>query len=281
MITFKIISFKSPEHEKAVSLREEILRKPLGLAFSTEELECEKDHIHIAGFQDEEIIATAVLVIEGKKAKMQRVAVKMAMQGQGIGSKMIVFCEEYGKKYGITSLYCYARESTVNFYLKNNYIPEGTYFNEDTIPHIKMSKIITFDLFKSTQEEQEALDYKLGDFNTAQVPQTQEHHTIPFSYCFKNDDGKVIAGINAELYLWHVLYIAILFIGKDHRHQNLGSFLLRKVEEEAKAMGSKLVHTDTYDFQAKDFYLKHGYDIFGVLDDCPEGHKRYYLKKKL
>jgi len=32
---------------------------------------------------------------------------------------------------------------------------------------------------------------------------------------------------------------------------------------------------------SKDFYLKHGYEIFGVLDNCPKGHKRYYLKKTL
>ncbi len=43
----------------------------------------------------------------------------------------------------------------------------------------------------------------------------------------------------------------------------------------------KLVHTDIYEFQAKDFHLKHGYEIFGVLDDCPPGHKRYYMKKVL
>ena len=42
-----------------------------------------------------------------------------------------------------------------------------------------------------------------------------------------------------------------------------------------------LIHLDTCDFQSKDFYLKQGYEIFGVLDNCPKGHKRYYLKKML
>ncbi len=40
-----------------------------------------------------------------------------------------------------------------------------------------------------------------------------------------------------------------------------------------------LIHLDTFDFQAKDFYLKHGYDIFGILDECPQKHKRYFMKK--
>jgi hypothetical protein len=67
----------------------------------------------------------------------------------------------------------------------------------------------------------------------------------------------------------------------DKKYKNLSSFLLNKVETEAKAMGARLAHLDTFDFQAKDFYLKHGYKIFGVLDDCPPGHKRFYLKKVL
>lgn len=45
--------------------------------------------------------------------------------------------------------------------------------------------------------------------------------------------------------------------------------------------GCNLVHLDTFDFQAKDFYLKHGYEVFGVLDDCPMEHKRYYMKKNI
>jgi hypothetical protein len=53
------------------------------------------------------------------------------------------------------------------------------------------------------------------------------------------------------------------------------------IEEEAKKKGCKLVHLDTYSFQAPEFYKKQGYDIFGILDGYPEGIKRYYLKKDL
>jgi len=56
---------------------------------------------------------------------------------------------------------------------------------------------------------------------------------------------------------------------------------LRHLEHEAKLSGVKLIHLDTFDFQGKDFYLKYGYEIFGILEDCPAHHKRYYLKKNL
>ena len=137
-----------------------------------------------------------------------------------------------------------------------------------------------YECAQSTKEEQEYLDNRLGDYNAEQVPTTQQPLVVPLNYCLK-DNGKIIAGINADMYMWNILYIAILFVEKDYRHHKLGSFLINKVESEAKALGAKLAHTDTFEFQAKEFYLKHGFEIFGILEDCPEGHKRYYLKKKL
>ena len=54
---------------------------------------------------------------------------------------------------------------------------------------------------------------------------------------------------------------------------------LKEIENIAIEKGCHLIHLDTFDFQAKDFYIKHGYEVFGVLDECPKKHKRYYLKK--
>ena len=61
--------------------------------------------------------------------------------------------------------------------------------------------------------------------------------------------------------------------------KKLGSLLLEEVENDAKSKGAKLIHLDTFDFQAKEFYEKQGYIVFGILENCPEKHYRYYLKK--
>ena len=42
-----------------------------------------------------------------------------------------------------------------------------------------------------------------------------------------------------------------------------------------------LIHLNTFYFHAQKFYKKQGYEVFGVLDDCPKGHKRYFMKKKI
>jgi GNAT superfamily N-acetyltransferase len=141
-------------------------------------------------------------------------------------------------------------------------------------------KKVIFDIYPATPEEAEFIDNKIVEFNNNKVPYTQKQTLILKNYVIK-DQGKIVAGINAVIYNWNILYIAILFVNESHRGKKLGSILLRKVENDAKTMGAALAHLDTFDFQAKDFYIKHGYEIFGVLEDCPPNHKRYYLKKTL
>ncbi len=137
---FRIIDHGSDEYKKSVTLREGVLRKPLGLFFTREELELEKDHIHIAGFLGQELCATAVLVPEQSKLKMQRVAIKSSFQNKGVGSALMAFCEAYAKKQGYKAIYCHARETAIPFYLKNKYFLEGEPFYEDGILHHKMKK---------------------------------------------------------------------------------------------------------------------------------------------
>ena len=138
--TFKEIRHRSAEWTDAVRLREKILREPLGSSFTDQELEEEKYHFQIAGFLDDAIIATAVLVPEGDEMKMQRVVVTENLRSLNIGSEMMTFCEKFASDKNFKVMYCHARDSAVNFYIKNGYTGIGDYFDEDGIPHLKMRK---------------------------------------------------------------------------------------------------------------------------------------------
>ncbi|WP_419418729.1 GNAT family N-acetyltransferase [Legionella sp. D16C41] len=124
------------------------------------------------------------------------------------------------------------------------------------------------------------VDQKLFEFNKSCTPATQKPEVIDINFTIKNGD-KTIAGICSEVYIWKILYISVFFVEESYRNQGLGTMLINKVEEKAKQLGVTLAHLDTFDFQARYFYLKHGYEVFGTLDDCPKGHKRYYMKKVL
>ena len=65
------------------------------------------------------------------------------------------------------------------------------------------------------------------------------------------------------------------------RGQGYGSALLRVAESLAREAGCVEVKLDTYEFQAKPFYEKHGYSVFGVLEGYPANTRTYYLRKAL
>ena len=139
---------------------------------------------------------------------------------------------------------------------------------------------MTREIIPATDEEVKLIDDKIDAFNKSIMSPDMEENIIRKNYVIK-DANQVIAGINTIIY-YQALYVDVLFVTSEHRGQDLGSELLNKVENEAKVIGATLAHLDTFDFQAKDFYIKHGYEVFGILEDSPKkGHKRYYLKKEL
>lgn len=125
------------------------------------------------------------------------------------------------------------------------------------------------------------IEDQLVDFNRKQLPftQTPEFYTINRSALDENDN--VLGGMIAIAYCWNILYVDILWVHEQSRGNGIGKLLLESVEAIAKEKGITMIHLDTFEFQAKDFYEKHGYQVFGVLEGYPNDIKRYYLKKDL
>ncbi len=133
----------------------------------------------------------------------------------------------------------------------------------------------------ATDGEAELIDRELVLFNKAKVPFTQKPSFESINRVLKNADGEIVGGIICAMYCWRCFYIDVLWVKDSCRNSGCGSLLLRDAEAIAREKECGLIHLDTFDFQAKDFYLKHGYEIFGELRDCPPGHTRYYMKKSL
>jgi len=135
-------------------------------------------------------------------------------------------------------------------------------------------------IFNATKEEVKYIDEGIITYNQTQLPFTQEPTFIPLNRCIK-EDGKVVAGILATIACWGILSIDVLWVKEEYRGKGYGSQLMKAVEEEAKGKGAKLSRVETFEFQAKGFYEKLGYEVFGVLENCPEGYKDYSLAKRL
>ena len=136
-----------------------------------------------------------------------------------------------------------------------------------------------YELSPATSEEAEMLNDKINAFVAQQVSFHGDTEILK-DYVIK-ESGLIIAGIRTCFYLGECLAINVLFVDENYRNKGLGALLLNQVEADAGSMGAKLIHLDTFNHQAKDFYVKHGYEIFGVLENCPTGQKRYFMKKNI
>lgn len=144
-----------------------------------------------------------------------------------------------------------------------------------------MEKQITFK--KGTKRDLSKLKQQIQTFNLSQVPSFQGKEPWQcFTYVLKGPRSKFLGGICGYVYMAHSLAVDILWIDPQYRGQGYGAQLLQTLEEMAIVNGARLAHVDTFDFQALGFYQKYGFEVFGVLEDCPKpGNKRYYLKKRL
>ena len=92
--------------------------------------------------------------------------------------------------------------------------------------------------------------------------------------------GEMIGGLWARS-LWGSLYIDIMFVPEALRGKGLGTSLLRQAEQEAIRRGCRDMWMDTYAFQARTFYEKLGFVVFGTLDGPTPVFPRFFLKKTL
>jgi GNAT superfamily N-acetyltransferase len=80
---------------------------------------------------------------------------------------------------------------------------------------------------------------------------------------------------------WNWLYVAKLWVDDRARGRGIGTQLLMAAEELARSRGCTDVSLDTFEYQARPFYEKLGYELFGTLDGYPPGYRQFYLRKRL
>lgn len=141
VMALKIIEHGSPEYGQMVKLRDDILRKPLGLTFAPDELEHEKENILIGAFDDDDILGCCMLVEENPATvRLRQMAVLNDLQGKGIGRALMTFAENIARDRGYKILSMHARKNATGFYEKMGYKVASDEFTEVTIPHFVMEK---------------------------------------------------------------------------------------------------------------------------------------------
>lgn len=118
---------------------------------------------------------------------------------------------------------------------------------------------------------------QLVEYNNSQ---TQKDVYDPLAIWVRDVQNTIVAGLVGKTH-WGWLYISHLWVAENLRGQGYGRKLLLKAEEVAKQRNCGHAYLDTFSFQALGFYESLGYQAFGVLEDFPPGHQRYFLRKEL
>lgn len=101
----------------------------------------------------------------------------------------------------------------------------------------------------------------------------------PVAVLLTDEGGDQVGGLWGKCaYDW--LCVELLAVPQEHRGGNYGRTLMDQAEGIARANGCIGIWLDTYEFQARGFYEKLGFEVFGTLDDHPIGQKRFFLRKR-
>ena len=101
-----------------------------------------------------------------------------------------------------------------------------------------------------------------------------------FSFCIFDQD-KIIGGISGWIKASYWLYVDLLYVDREYRSNDLASALMKKAEEFAIKHNLVGITLETWSFQAREFYEKQGYTVYGKIENSPPGETEYLLKKDL
>lgn len=102
----------------------------------------------------------------------------------------------------------------------------------------------------------------------------------PVAVFLKRDNEEILGGVLGDIWgTW--LHVTYLWVVAPLRGHGYGSQLLCSAEQYARERGCQNIHLETFSFQARPLYEKHGYEVFAQLEDFPPGHTKYFLRKRL
>lgn len=140
-MALKIIDHGTSEYKDMIKLRYAILRKPLGLEFSPDDLEHEQNDILICYYDDGILEGCCLLTqVDNKEVRLRQMAVLQGLQRNGIGRALMQFAENIARDRCYSKICMHARKTAMGFYEKLGYQKVGHEFTEVNLPHYKMEK---------------------------------------------------------------------------------------------------------------------------------------------
>jgi GNAT superfamily N-acetyltransferase len=137
------VPYASAHYAATVALRQHVLRSPLGLHYTPDQLAQDAGTRQFAAMRGDALVGCVMLhALDATHARLRQFAVTPEMQGQGVGSLLLNFFETTARDAGFCQVQLSARETARKFYEKNGYTATGAAYIEIGLPHIGMEKTL-------------------------------------------------------------------------------------------------------------------------------------------
>lgn len=136
------------------------------------------------------------------------------------------------------------------------------------------------------------MEYKVIELNGQQLEEIEdkleEYDNKYITYRLKGSvrlgieiDGEVVAGLDACMTAFKILYVSTLFVEEKFRRRGYGKILIETMEKRAKELGANTIRLDTFSFQGKEFYESMGYTVVGHYSNVEDSYEEYFFVKRI
>ena len=139
-----------------------------------------------------------------------------------------------------------------------------------------------YEIKQLTEEDISYIETKIGEYAYSMAPPesgTPDEEQMIFRADDK--DGNIAGGCIVNIHEWGRAVLALLWVDEKYRKQGLGSMLIKEAELASREKGVRFMCLATMDFMARGFYEKHGYTVFTVNKDFPQGHESWSMSKRI
>ena len=128
------------EVEEALSLRLRVFCEEQGVDPAAEQDGRDGEAIHLVALEQERLVGTCRLLVEGSTVRLGRSAVNSEDRGRGIGAALLEVADRVAGASGADRITLHAQLAAVPLYERAGYVAEGEVFFEEGIEHVTMGK---------------------------------------------------------------------------------------------------------------------------------------------
>jgi GNAT superfamily N-acetyltransferase len=205
-------------------------------------------------------------------------------RGRGLGRLIVEASESYAAEHGVNNAISSPQAfrptpSTTPSAIKSlaKIKIDRVAIQQATCSIYRLSHLTHASLSKIHPIVQQSLNWMLDySFMPPDIPIIHESLAV-----FLRDEAGALRGGVVGGTFWNWFDLRYFWVDPALRGQNWGKKLLQAVEAEARQRGCIGIACDTTSFQALDFYLKQGFEVFGSLEGRPPNHRSYFIQKRI